>query len=98
MKCIVHSFILNWLYISFNAHFCLCNSRKSFVCFCDLKMNQFPQIMPHTMGMTPQFAPGTMMPGTGMFLPPPPIGLPLGVSPGKNQTFACIETFRVYGH
>ena len=50
------------------------------------------------MGMTPQFAPGTMMPGTGMFLPPPPIGLPLGVSPGKNQTFACIETFRVYGH
>ena len=46
-------------------------------------MNQFPQVMLPTMGMTPQFAPGTMMPGTGMMLPPPPIGLHLGMSPGK---------------
>ena len=45
-------------------------------------MNQFPQVMTHAMGMTPQFTPGTVMPGTGMFLPPPPIGLPLGMTPG----------------
>ena len=40
--------------------------------------------MPPTMGMAPQFTPGAVIPGAGMFMPPPPIGLPLGMSPGKK--------------
>ena len=50
----------------------------------NVEMNQFPQVMLPTMGMTPQFAPGTVMPGAGMMLPPPPIGLPIGMSPGNT--------------
>ena len=52
-------------------------------------MNQFPQVMLPTMGMAPQFAPGTVMPGAGMILPPPPIGLPIGMSPGKTSICTC---------
>jgi len=36
----------------------------------------------------PQLPPGSMMPGTGMFMPPPPLGMPLGMTPGMY--IACL--------
>ncbi|XP_065920862.1 RNA-binding protein 25-like isoform X2 [Dysidea avara] len=46
-------------------------------------MNQLPQIMQPPMGVVPpQLTQVSMMPGTGMFFPPPPLGMHLGMTPG----------------
>ena len=70
----------------------------TFASFLKLKMNQLPQIMQPPMGVVPpQLTQVSMMPGTGMFFPPPPLGMHLGMTPGILCVSMC-ECVRVRQH